>query len=148
MPLFTSLYSKLAAVLAGLFGLVGLTILWVTLFSTGIYQNEVTQIAKNRHKVWDQINRAEGLGGDANNEKLCIPRCSGVACSQVKSKGLRLEMSRTLFQFCEQCHIVLNGRPTACLSCGPDIERATTTFYERPRFFCLLLQADVRGLLR
>ncbi len=48
MSIFTSLYSKLAAVLAGLFGLVGLTIVWVTLFSTEIYQNEVTQGLNSR----------------------------------------------------------------------------------------------------
>ncbi len=89
------------------------------------YQDEVIYKAKNRHKVWDQINRAEGIGDDASNEKLRIPRCSGVACSKVKSKGLRLEMSRTLFQFCEQCHIVISGRPTACLSSDPDLKKAT-----------------------
>jgi len=43
-----SLYSKLAAVLTGLFGLVGLAIIIVTLFSTEMYQQEVNQ-RLNRH---------------------------------------------------------------------------------------------------
>ena len=41
--MFRSLYSKLAAVLTGLFGLVGLAIIVVTLFSTDMYQQEVNQ---------------------------------------------------------------------------------------------------------
>jgi signal transduction histidine kinase len=41
--MFRSLYSKLAAVLAGLFCLVGLAIIVVTLFSTEMYQQEVNQ---------------------------------------------------------------------------------------------------------
>jgi signal transduction histidine kinase len=40
---FKSLYSKLAAVLTGLFFLVGLTIIVVTIFSTDMYQQEVNQ---------------------------------------------------------------------------------------------------------
>jgi signal transduction histidine kinase len=40
---FKSLYSKLAAVLTGLFFLVGLAIVMVTLFSTDMYQQEVNQ---------------------------------------------------------------------------------------------------------
>lgn len=41
--MFSSLYSKLAAVLTVLFGLVGLSFLVVTLFSTDMYQQEVNQ---------------------------------------------------------------------------------------------------------
>jgi two-component system OmpR family sensor kinase len=41
--MFRSLYSKLAAVLTGLFCLVGLAIIVVTMFSTDMYQQEVTQ---------------------------------------------------------------------------------------------------------
>jgi len=41
--MFRSLYSKLAAALTGLFGLVGLAIIVVTLFSTDMYQQEVNQ---------------------------------------------------------------------------------------------------------
>ena len=41
--MFKSLYSKLAAVLTGLFCLVGLAIIFVTLFSTNMYQQEVNQ---------------------------------------------------------------------------------------------------------
>jgi signal transduction histidine kinase len=41
--MFKSLYSKLAAVLTGLFFLVGLAIITVTLFSTEMYQQEVNQ---------------------------------------------------------------------------------------------------------
>lgn len=41
--MFTSLYSKLAAVLTVLFGLVGLSFLIVTLFSTDMYQQEINQ---------------------------------------------------------------------------------------------------------
>lgn len=41
--MFSSLYSKLAAVLTALFGLVGLSFLIVTLFSTDMYQQEVNQ---------------------------------------------------------------------------------------------------------
>ena len=41
--MFRSLYSKLAAVLTGLFFLVGLAIILVTLFSTDMYQQEVNQ---------------------------------------------------------------------------------------------------------
>jgi signal transduction histidine kinase len=40
---FKSLYSKLAAVLAGLFFLVGLSTIVVTIFSTDMYQQEVSQ---------------------------------------------------------------------------------------------------------
>ena len=46
--MFKSLYSKLATVLTGLFGLVGLAIVIVTLFSIEMYQQEVTQ-RLNRH---------------------------------------------------------------------------------------------------
>src|SRR5210317_1316848 len=41
--MFRSLYSKLAAVLTGLFCLVGLAIIVVTMFSTDMYQQEVNQ---------------------------------------------------------------------------------------------------------
>ena len=41
--MFNSLYSKLAAVLLGLFCLVGLLVLVVTIYSTGLYQQEVNQ---------------------------------------------------------------------------------------------------------
>lgn len=41
--MFRSLYSKLALVLTGLFLLVGLAIIGVTLFSTDMYQQEVNQ---------------------------------------------------------------------------------------------------------
>jgi len=41
--MFRSLYSKLAAVLTGLFCLVGLAIIVVTMFSTDMYQKEVNQ---------------------------------------------------------------------------------------------------------
>ncbi len=41
--MFSSLYSKLAAVLTILFGLVGISFLIVTLFSTDMYQQEVNQ---------------------------------------------------------------------------------------------------------
>ena len=41
--MFRSLYSKLAAVLTGLFCLVGLAIVVVTMFSTDMYQQEVNQ---------------------------------------------------------------------------------------------------------
>jgi two-component system OmpR family sensor kinase len=41
--MFRSLYSKLAAVLAGLFFVVGLSFVAVTVFSTGMYQQEVNQ---------------------------------------------------------------------------------------------------------
>ena len=41
--MFKSLYSKLAAVLTGLFLLVGLAIIVVTLFSTDMYQQEINQ---------------------------------------------------------------------------------------------------------
>ena len=44
MPaLLNTLYSKLAAVLTGLFLLVGLLFVGLTLFSTDMYQQEVTQ---------------------------------------------------------------------------------------------------------
>lgn len=46
--MFKSLYSKLAAVLTGLFGLVGLAIIIVTLFSTEMYQHEVNQRLNRR----------------------------------------------------------------------------------------------------
>src|SRR4030042_1539683 len=80
------------------------------------YQDEIIQITKNRHKVWNQINGAECISDDAGNEKLCIPRRSGVARSKVKSKGLCFEMTSTLLQFCEQCHIVSSRRPTRAIS--------------------------------
>ena len=41
--MFRSLYSKLAAVLLGLFALVGLSLVAVTLFSAEMYQQEVNQ---------------------------------------------------------------------------------------------------------
>ena len=41
--MFKSLYSKLAAVLTGLFCLVGISFLAVTMFSTEMYQQEVNQ---------------------------------------------------------------------------------------------------------
>jgi len=46
--MFKSLYSKLAAVLTGLFCLVGLAIIVVTLFSTEMYQQEVNQRLNRR----------------------------------------------------------------------------------------------------
>ncbi len=46
--MFRSLYSKLAAVLTGLFCLVGLAIIIVTLFSTDMYQQEVNQRLNRR----------------------------------------------------------------------------------------------------
>ena len=46
--MFRSLYSKLAAVLTALFGLVGLAIIIVTLFSTEMYQQEVNQRLNRR----------------------------------------------------------------------------------------------------
>jgi signal transduction histidine kinase len=46
--MFRSLYSKLAAVLTGLFCLVGLAIIVVTLFSTDMYQQEVNQRLNRR----------------------------------------------------------------------------------------------------
>jgi signal transduction histidine kinase len=46
--MFRSLYSKLAAVLTGLFCLVGLAIIIVTLFSTEMYQQEVSQRLNRR----------------------------------------------------------------------------------------------------
>jgi signal transduction histidine kinase len=46
--MFRSLYSKLAAVLTGLFCLVGLAIIIVTLFSTELYQQEVNQRLNRR----------------------------------------------------------------------------------------------------
>ncbi len=46
--MFRSLYSKLAAVLTGLFCLVGLAIIIVTLFSTEMYQQEVNQRLNRR----------------------------------------------------------------------------------------------------
>jgi signal transduction histidine kinase len=46
--MFRSLYSKLAAVLTGLFLLVGLAIIVVTLFSTEMYQQEVNQRLNRR----------------------------------------------------------------------------------------------------
>ena len=45
--MFKSLYSKLAAVLTGLFCLVGLAIIVVTIFSTDMYQQEVNQRLNN-----------------------------------------------------------------------------------------------------
>ncbi len=51
--MFKSLYSKLAAVLAGLFFLVGLSFIAVTVFSTGMYQQEVNQ--KLNAKLAEQI---------------------------------------------------------------------------------------------
>ncbi|MFC1822529.1 ATP-binding protein [Thermodesulfobacteriota bacterium] len=48
-----SLYSKLAAVLAGLFFIVGLLFVAVTVFSTGMYQQEVNQ--KLNSKLAEQI---------------------------------------------------------------------------------------------
>ena len=41
--MFRSLYSKLAAVLAGLFSALGLSFVGVTVFSTEMYQKEVRQ---------------------------------------------------------------------------------------------------------
>ena len=46
--MFKSLYSKLAAVLTGLFCLVGLAIIVVTIFSTDMYQQEVNQRLNNK----------------------------------------------------------------------------------------------------
>jgi len=51
--MFRSLYSKLAAVLTGLFCLVGLAIVVVTLFSTEMYQQEVNQ--RLNRKLAEQI---------------------------------------------------------------------------------------------
>lgn len=41
--MFNSLYSRIAAALAGLFFMVGLVFIWVTVFSTDMYQQEVNQ---------------------------------------------------------------------------------------------------------
>ena len=46
--MFKSLYSKLAAVLTGLFFLVGLSFVAVTIFSTEMYQQEVNQKLNSR----------------------------------------------------------------------------------------------------
>ena len=46
--MFRSLYSKLAAVLSGLFCLVGLAIIVVTMFTTDMYQQEVNQRLNNK----------------------------------------------------------------------------------------------------
>jgi two-component system, OmpR family, sensor kinase len=46
--MFRSLYSKLAAVLSGLFCLVGLAIIVVTMFTTDMYQKEVNQRLNNK----------------------------------------------------------------------------------------------------
>ena len=51
--MFKSLYSKLAAVLAGLFFIVGLSFVAVTVFSTEMYQQEVNQ--KLNRKLAEQI---------------------------------------------------------------------------------------------
>jgi two-component system OmpR family sensor kinase len=51
--MFNSLYSKLAAVLAGLFFIVGLSFVAVTVFSTEMYQQEVNQ--KLNSKLAEQI---------------------------------------------------------------------------------------------
>ncbi|UCF92525.1 MAG: HAMP domain-containing histidine kinase [Desulfobacterales bacterium] len=51
--MFSSLYSKLAAVLTGLFCLVGLSFVVVTLFSTAMYQQEVNQ--RLNSKLAEQI---------------------------------------------------------------------------------------------
>jgi len=51
--MFQSLYSKLAAVLAGLFVIVGLLFVGVTVFSAGMYQQEVNQ--KLNSKLAQQI---------------------------------------------------------------------------------------------
>ena len=66
--MFRSLYSKLAAILTGLFGLVGLLFLAVTLFSTEMYQMEVNQglnkflarqIVSQKHLIQEnRVNRA------------------------------------------------------------------------------------------
>ena len=83
------------------------------------YQDKIIQIAKNRNKVRDQINGAEGISDDASHDELCIPRRSGITRSKVKGKGLCLEMTRTLFQFCEQCHIVVKWAPNGLFSRRP-----------------------------
>ena len=51
--MFRSLYSKLSAVLAGLFFLVGLSFVAVIVFSTEMYQREVNQ--KLNSKLAEQI---------------------------------------------------------------------------------------------
>ena len=51
--MFNSLYSKLSAVLAGLFFIVGLCFVAVTVFSTEMYQQEVNQ--KLNSKLAEQI---------------------------------------------------------------------------------------------
>ena len=61
--MFSSLYSKLAAVLTVLFGLVGLLFLIVTLFSTDMYQQEVNQQLNSNlaeHIVKERILMEEG----------------------------------------------------------------------------------------
>jgi two-component system OmpR family sensor kinase len=63
--MFRSLYSKLAAVLAGLFCLVGLCFVGVTVFSTGMYQQEVNQ--KLNARLAEQIVSAKIL---LENEKV------------------------------------------------------------------------------
>jgi two-component system OmpR family sensor kinase len=68
--MFRSLYSKLAAVLAALFCLVGLSFVVVTLFATEMYQQEVNQ--KLNSKLAEQIVNAELLMQDrrVNQEAL------------------------------------------------------------------------------
>lgn len=60
--MFRSLYSRLAAVLAGLFFLVGLFFVGVTVFSTGMYQQEVNQ--KLNARLAEQIVSGEILVKD------------------------------------------------------------------------------------
>ena len=63
--MFTSLYSKLAAVLTVLFTLVGLSFLVLTLFSTDMYQQEVNQ--KLNRNLAEQIVKERLL---MNNQKV------------------------------------------------------------------------------
>lgn len=68
--MFRSLYSKLAAVLTGLFCLVGLAIIVVTMFSTDMYQQEVNQ--RLNSKLADHIVAEKLLmqGNRVNQEAL------------------------------------------------------------------------------
>lgn len=84
-----------------------------SLGDTHWYQDKIVQITENRHKVWNQINGTKGISDDAANEKFCIPQCSGVTRSKVKSKGLCPETTRTLSEFCEYCWVFLHRHPSA-----------------------------------
>jgi len=68
--MFKSLYSKLAVILAVLFGLVGLSLVFVALFSTDLYQQEINQ--KLNAKLAEQIVKEKLLiqGKNINNIAL------------------------------------------------------------------------------